>query len=125
MKPKTKILYVDDEINALHALMLGLEDRGYEVLIAETGADALEILKTEKPDVIITDLRMIPMNGFELFQEIKKKENLQSVVFFFLTAVDDFLAQKYGQTLGVDAYITKPIELDYLDSIIKQKVGNK
>jgi DNA-binding response OmpR family regulator len=125
MKPKTKILYVDDEINALHALMLGLEDRGYEVLIAETGADALEILKTEKPDVIIADLRMTPMNGFELFQEIKKKKNLQSVVFFFLTAVDDFLAQKYGQTLGVDAYITKPIELEYLDSIIKQKVGNK
>jgi DNA-binding response OmpR family regulator len=125
MKPKTKILYVDDEINALHALMLGLEDRGYEVLIAETGADALEILKTEKPDVIIADLRMTPMNGFELFQEIKKKKNLQSVVFFFLTAVDDFLAQKYGQTLGVDAYITKPIELEYLDSIIKQKAGNK
>lgn len=125
MKPKTKILYVDDEINALHALMLGLEDRGYEVLIAETGADALEILKTEKPNVIIADLRMTPMNGFELFQEIKKKKNLQSVVFFFLTAVDDFLAQKYGQTLGVDAYITKPVELEYLDSIIKQKVGNK
>lgn len=125
MKPKVKILYVDDEVNALHALMLGLEDRGYEVLIAETGADALEILKTEIPDVIIADLRMAPMNGFELYQEIKKKKNLQSVVFFFLTAVDDFLAQKYGQTLGVDAYITKPIGLDYLDSMIKQKVGNK
>ncbi|MBA4311195.1 MAG: hypothetical protein C0417_01055 [Chlorobiaceae bacterium] len=125
MKPKVKILYVDDEINALHALMLGLEDRGYEVLIAETGADALEILKTEIPDVIIADLRMAPMNGFELYLEIKKKTNLQSVVFFFLTAVDDFLAQKYGQTLGVDAYITKPIELDYLDSVIKQKIANK
>ncbi|MBI5020073.1 MAG: response regulator [Ignavibacteriales bacterium] len=123
MKPKIKILYVDDEVDALHALKLGLEDRGFEVLISETGADALEILRSEKPDVIIADLRMTPMNGFELYQEIKKKKNLKSVVFFFLTAVDDFLAQKYGQTLGVDAYITKPIELDYLDSVIKQKVG--
>jgi DNA-binding response OmpR family regulator len=125
MKSKAKILYVDDEVNALHALKLGLEDRGFAVLIAETGADALELLKTEEPDVIIADLRMSPMNGFELYQEVKKKRNIPPMLFFFLTAVDDFLAQKYGQSLGVDAYITKPIELDYLESFILQKLNKK
>jgi DNA-binding response OmpR family regulator len=68
---------------------------------------------------------MSPMNGFELYQEVKKKRNIPPMLFFFLTAVDDFLAQKYGQSLGVDAYITKPIELDYLESFILQKLSKK
>ncbi|MBI4810624.1 MAG: response regulator [Ignavibacteriales bacterium] len=122
---KVQILYVDDEVDALHSLQIGLEDRGYDVLIAESGKNALELLKKNTPDVIIADLRMHPMNGFELFQEVKKNTKMTSVPFFFLTAVDDFLAQKYGQTLGVDAYITKPIELDYLETIIKRKLGNQ
>lgn len=122
---KVQILYVDDEVDALHSLQIGLEDRGYDVLIAESGKNALELLKKNTPDVIIADLRMHPMNGFELFQEVKKNTKMTSVPFFFLTAVDDFLAQKYGQTLGVDAYITKPIELDYLETIIKRKLGKQ
>jgi len=122
---KIKLLYVDDEPDALQSMQIGLEDRDYEVFIAESGADAIKLLEGNKPDVIIADLRMQPMNGFELFQEVRKNKNTNKIPFFFLTAVDDFLAQKYGQTLGVDAYITKPIDLDYLDSFIKQRLkGN-
>ena len=120
---KIKILYVDDEPDALHTMKMGLEDKGYEVLISENGNDALEILKTYTPDVIITDLRMTPMNGFELFQKVKEMSRFANTPFFFLTAVDDFLAQKYGQSLGVDAYLTKPIELDHFDSVIKHKLS--
>lgn len=119
---KIKILYVDDEANALQVLKIGMEDRGYEVLTAGDGNTALETLKSVTPDIIIADLRMVPMNGFELFHEVKKIPNLAKILFFFLTAVDDYLAQKYGQTLGIDAYITKPIELEQLDNVIKQKL---
>jgi len=120
---KNTILCVDDELDTLNALKFGLEGKGYNVLTADNGNSALELLKTETPDIIITDLRMSPMNGFELFQIVKKKERFAGVPFFFLTAVDDFLAQKYGQSLGVDAYITKPIDLDHFDSLIKQKLS--
>jgi len=120
---KITILYVDDELDTLNALKLGLEEKGYIVHTADNGNSALELLKTETPDIIITDLRMTPMNGFELFQIVKKKAKFAEVPFFFLTAVDDFLAQKYGQSLGVDAYITKPIDLDHFDSLIKQKLS--
>jgi response regulator RpfG family c-di-GMP phosphodiesterase len=122
---KIKILYVDDEPDTLQTMKIGLEDRGYEVLIAGCGSDALELLKENIPDIIVTDLRMTPMNGFELFQEVKKIPLFADVPFFFLTAVDDFLAQKYGQTLGVDAYLTKPVELEHFDSFIKQKLAAK
>lgn len=119
---KVRILYIDDEEEALSAMKIGLEDRGYEVTTALSGEDALGTLKKQTPDVIITDLRMTPMNGFELFQQVKKIPKFKATPFFFLTAVDDFLAQKYGQTLGVDAYITKPVDLDSIDMIIRQKV---
>ncbi len=122
---KVKILYVDDETDALTVIKIGMEDRGYEVLTAENGNAALEILKSITPDIIIADLRMVPMNGFELFHEVKKSPNLAKILFFFLTAIDDYLAQKYGQSLGVDAYITKPIELEQLDNVIKRKLNKQ
>jgi DNA-binding response OmpR family regulator len=122
---KIKILYVDDETDVLQMMKIGLEDRGYDVRISDNGNGALELLKTDEPDIIIADLRMSPMNGFELFQEVKKIKQLKDVPFFFLTAVDDFLAQKYGHSLGVDAYITKPVDMENLDLLIKQKTETR
>lgn len=120
---KTTILYVDDEKDVLQSFKVGLEERGYTMLVAETGEDALDLLKTHTPDLIIADLRMQPMNGFDLYQKVKKDHKLAKVPFFFLTAVDDFLAQKYGQKLGVDAYITKPVDMDSLDGMIRKTIG--
>jgi len=120
---KIQVLYVDDEIDAVTSMKIGLEDRDYDVLTANNGIDAMELLKVSDPDIIIADLRMSPMNGFELFQEVKKIKKFSDTPFFFLTAVDDFLAQKYGQSLGVDAYITKPIDLNNLDVLIRDKLN--
>lgn len=121
-----KIYYIDDEKGALDALKLGLEDKGYEVSTFLNGHDALEHLQAEElPDVIIADLRMSPMNGFELYEQVKKNNRFLHVPFFFLTGMDDHLAQKYGQTLGVDAYVTKPVDLDNLDAIIRRKLQKK
>lgn len=122
---KPVILYVDDEPSALESIKMGLEEKGYTILTAESGSKALEILKTHTPDLIMTDLRMQPMNGFEFFEEVRKIENFAETPLFFLTAVDDFLAQKYGQKLGVDAYITKPVDLNNLHNLIKGKLKGK
>lgn len=122
---KASILFVDDEKDVLDSFKVGLTERGYDILTAMTGAEALEILASFTPNVILADLRMEPMNGFDLFQQVKKDKKLSHIPFFFLTAVDDFLAQKYGQKLGVDAYITKPVDLDKLDSIIKNKLSDQ
>ena len=68
---------------------------------------------------------MQPMNGFDFFQKVRKSVKLTRVPFFFLTAVDDFLAHKYSQKLGVDAYITKPVDMDNLDALISSKLSEK
>jgi two-component system NtrC family sensor kinase len=123
MKPL--IFYVDDESDALIALKAGLEDRGYSVETAQTGELALEWLSRNQPSLILVDLRMQPMNGFEIFQKIRKNPQMAKTPVFFLTAVDDSLAKKFGKTLGVNAYITKPIDLTSLDSLIKEHLARK
>lgn len=122
---KRLILYVDDDGEVLQSFKIGLEDRGYRILTALSGEEGLELLKSNTPDLIMADLRMQPMNGFDFFQKVRKNSKFTKVPFFFLTAVDDFLAQKYGQKLGVDAYITKPVDIDNLDAMISTKLSEK
>ena len=122
---KPTVLFIDDEPQALVAVGSGLEERGYHVLTADGGKEALEILKSKTPDIIIADLRMDPMNGFEVLREVKKFSKFRDTPFLFLTAINDPLALEYGQKLGVDAYVLKPVELDDLDSVIKNKLASR
>ena len=122
---KPLLLYVDDDREVLESFKIALEERGYRMLIADSGEEGLNLLKSNSPDLIIADLRMLPMNGFDFFQKVRKNAKFAAIPFFFLTAVDDFLAQKYGQKLGVDAYITKPVDMDNLDAMIRSKLSEK
>ena len=119
---KPVILYVDDEPDALKVLAIELEERGFSVLTCGGGSEALELLRTNAPDLIIADLRMRPMTGFDLLQQVKKLPKFATTPFLFHTAVDDYLAEKYGQKLGVDAYLTKPVDLDKLETVIRNKI---
>ncbi len=114
------VLFVDDDKALLRILAEGLKDHQMDVMTTDNPADALEKLKSVTPDIIIADLRMEPMNGFEFFQHVKKVSRLSTVPFFFLTAVEDPLAKKYGTSLGADGYFCKPIDLQLLvDAIHK------
>lgn len=119
------VLFVDDEPEMVETVKAGLEERGYTVIGATSGHEGLEIIKKHSPDIIISDLRMSPMTGFDFYLEIKKLPQFRSIPILFLTAVDDFLARKYSTTLGVSDYITKPVDLDKLDTIIKSKFASK
>ena len=119
---KPILLYVDDEPDALETMKIGLEGRGYIVLTATGGKEALEILRVTIPDLIITDLRMSPMNGFDFFREAKKLPNLADIPVVVLTAVDDGFAQKYGKTLGAVGYLPKPADLDGVEAAITRLI---
>lgn len=108
------ILLVDDEVDFLNAVQLGLQMRGFKVHVAGGGSEALKFMEDSTPDVVITDLRMQPMNGFDLYQHVKKIPRLSNTHFFFLTGVTDRLAEKYGLTLGAEAYLVKPVDLEQL-----------
>jgi len=117
------ILLVDDEPSILRATAEGLIDRGFKVKAVEGADAALSAVKLMKPSLIVSDLVMPGTNGFELFQELRKKEEFTSVPFVFLTGVDDYYAKKFGKEIGGAAYITKPVDLDELERVIIEKLG--
>lgn len=113
------VLFVDDDDELRKAISDGLKEKGFKVISAESGPTALSILDSFIPDIIITDLRMEPMNGFDFYQNVKKKLNFSNIPCVFLTAIDDILAEKYSKSLGVNSYITKPIDIEQLTQIIR------
>lgn len=125
MKENPVILVVDDEKDFLQAIALGLRSRGFTVLAADSGDEALSLLKDNTPDVIIADLRMHPMNGFEFCQNVKKIPGMEEISFFFLTGMKDSLAEKFGLTLGAEAYFTKPVDLNTLEAAILNALRDK
>jgi DNA-binding response OmpR family regulator len=117
------ILLVDDEPSILRATEQGLLDRGFKVKAVDGADAALKIVKSMKPSLIVSDLVMPGTNGFELFQELRKKKEFTGVPFVFLTGVDDYYAKKFGKDIGGAAYITKPVDLDELERIIIEKLS--
>lgn len=117
------ILLVDDEPSTLAATRAGLVERGFTVQAAEGADAAMHALRSLKPSIIVSDLVMPGTNGFELFERVKKEPACASVPFVFLTGVDDYYAKKFGRDIGGAAYITKPVDLDELEHIIKEKLG--
>lgn len=104
------ILIVDDEPVWLKVLKQLLQTKGYVVKEASSGADALSTLQTYEPDLILLDVRMPDMNGFDLLEHIKKLPRLADKPVVFVSAMDDFHAKKVARELGAADYILKPID---------------
>jgi len=98
-------------------------ERGFTVQAAEGADAAMHALQSLKPSIIVSDLVMPGTNGFELFHRVQSESPYKSVPFVFLTGVDDYFAKKFGREIGGAAYITKPVDLDELEQIIKDKIG--
>jgi len=116
-----KILVVDDNPDIIIAVKNGLESisNDYEVLGAESGMKCLEMLKTDNPDLVLLDIMMPEMSGWETFDKIKGNQNWGNIPVIFLTARTDNIAKKAGGFLG-DDYIEKPFKIDELIKRIEQ-----
>ncbi len=109
-----KILIVDDFRDMVLALRIFLEGKGYEVLEAYDGVQALEILETQTPHMIILDIMMPRMDGWATLTRIQANERLQDIPVLMLTALNDPVNVKTGFDIGCTWYYTKPIT-DYPD----------
>lgn len=117
----TKILIVDDNEQNIYMLQALLEGHGYEVVTAQHGAEALQIAKQEPPDLIIADILMPVMDGFNLCRQWKANEQLKTRPFAFYTATyTDPKDEAFALTLGADAFLVKPLEPDKLLVIVKK-----
>ncbi|MFZ1081389.1 MAG: hybrid sensor histidine kinase/response regulator [Candidatus Kryptoniota bacterium] len=116
------ILLVDDEEENLELFSTILEDVGYRVVTATNAGNALELLKSNKPDLIISDIYMPEMGGFEFYERVQKIAELRSVPFIFLSALADRQHVNEGKELGADDYLTKPIDIDELITTVRGKL---
>jgi len=110
-----KILIVDDEHYIrmlLEETLEELEDEGVELLIASNGAEALETIKTEKPELVFLDVMMPKMNGFDVCNIVKNELQLTDVYIIMLTAKGQEFDKQKGQEVGADLYMTKPFDPD-------------
>ena len=116
-----KILLVDDEVDILEFLKYNLEQEGFEVLSSSNGKDALEKI-SQNPDLIVLDIMMPGMDGYELYQQIKKEISLQDIPIIFLTAKSGETDEIKGLDLGASDYIQKPISPKKLVARIKSNL---
>jgi DNA-binding NarL/FixJ family response regulator len=113
-----RLLVVDDEPNLLRAVAAALRAEGYEVVTARNGREALVRVAESVPDLIISDIRMPGMDGYQLASQLRASSRTALVPLVFLTAKDETADRVAGFRSGVDAYITKPFEPDELLAVI-------
>ncbi|MBK8944623.1 MAG: response regulator [Ignavibacteriae bacterium] len=116
------ILVVEDETHVRNNIIELLTYEGYKCLEAQDGLNAISILKNELPDLILTDLIMPKINGFEFFKMLKTMGLEKSIPFIFLTARTDVESMHYAMQLGADDYIVKPYKADELIQRIKTRL---
>ena len=109
------ILIVDDEVYIrilMEQTLEELEDEGVELLTATNGKEALELIQTEKPNLVFLDVMMPIMNGLEVCQALKGDEAAPDTYIIMLTAKGQEFDQQQGLEVGADLYMTKPFDPD-------------
>jgi DNA-binding NarL/FixJ family response regulator len=114
-----RLLVVDDEPNLLRAVQACLEAEGYEVVAARSAREALVRIATYIPDLIVTDIRMPGMDGFEFARHLHQTPATSLIPVIFLTAKGEMSDRVRGFRSGVDAYLTKPFEPEELLAAIE------
>lgn len=117
--PKT-VLIVDDEPNIVVPIEFLMEQNGYSVLVAGSGEEALEIIAKYEPDLVLLDIMLPGVDGYEVCEIIRLNPEWQKMKIIFLTAKGRDVDMAKGMVLGADAYIIKPFSnVDILENVRK------
>jgi DNA-binding response OmpR family regulator len=103
-----KILIVDDEPSIIVALQFLMEQNGFETLVAFSGEEAMEVVARHRPDLILLDIMLPVVDGFEVCQRVREKADWKDIRIVLVTALDRESNVAKGLALGADAYVTKP-----------------
>ena len=115
-----KILVVDDDKTTRKILSLYLKGKGYEVVTAENGLDALEKMGTENINLVLTDMNMPFMDGIELTKTLKADPNWKHIPILMVTTEADEEEKKRAATAGVDDYLVKPANAEQVTASVKK-----
>ncbi len=122
---KIKVLVVDDESDILDFLNDALSFLDYQVALAQSGDEALQLFESENPDIVLLDIKMPDVDGIETLRRIKEiDKNDQGAVIMF-TGYGEIGTAREAMSLGAYDYVTKPFDLDFIDSLFKEAVKEK
>lgn len=122
--PHKKILIVDDEPNIVISLEFLMEQSGYEVAIARNGEEALEKIASFEPDLVLLDIMLPLLNGFEVCQRIRENPQWNRTKVIMLSAKGREIDVSKGIALGADAYVTKPFSTKDLIAQVQRLLAN-
>ena len=116
--PKRRVLLVDDNVDVAESMAMLLRDSGHEVQIAHGGADALEAATASKPEVILLDIGLPDMDGYEVAQQIRHKPDMTKTCLVALTGYGQDEDREHAREAGFDYHLTKPASLAALEDIL-------
>ena len=103
-----KVLVVDDEIHIVHVVAIKLRNNGYEVITAQDGAEAFDLVLSEKPDIVVTDYQMPVMTGVELVRKLRQCEQTKDIPVIMLTARSFAIEDDQKEKLNISEFLSKP-----------------
>ena len=123
MGPSRKVVIVDDDRETRELLAAALEGRGYQVVPAQSGLRLISYLHVDRPDVILLDVMMSWIDGFELCRALKRNPRFDTIPVVFISGRSDQVAVAEGMACGAAAYFVKPIDLDELLGKLDELTG--
>ena len=120
-----KILAVDDEKHILRLVQINLEKAGYEVVTGSNGREAVEKVRSEKPELVVMDVMMPEMDGFEALKQLKSDPETADIPVIMLTAKAQDADVFHGWQSGADLYLTKPFNPMELLTFVKRIFDSK
>ena len=121
---RRRVLCIEDDRETAQLIAEELDDRGFEVIVAHNGRDGFAAILANEPDIVLCDLNMPVMSGFEVLERLTAiAPRFQDTPFLFLTALTDRENELKGRRLGADDYVTKPIDFDVLETILRARLA--
>lgn len=121
---RKRVLCIEDDRETAQLIAEELEDRGFEVIVAHNGRDGFAAIVANEPDIVLCDLNMPVMSGFEVLERLTAiAPRFQDTPFVFLTALTDRENELKGRRLGADDYVAKPIDFDVLETILRARLA--
>jgi len=123
-QPRSKILCVEDDRETASLICEELTDRGFDVTAAYNGRDGLASILKQPPDLVLSDIGMPGMSGFQLLERLTSMApRFEKIPFVFLTALGDHESELKGWQLGADDYLTKPVDYNVLAALISARLA--
>jgi signal transduction histidine kinase len=118
----TKILVIDDEVMLREAIVLGLRAENFEVFEAEDGISGMQLARSVRPDLIVSDINMKGMDGYDTLSALRTDKATASIPFVLMTGRADLKGMRHGMSLGADDYLPKPFRLHELVDVVRTRL---